>query len=328
MGFDVPGRDPQRHGRRAPARTTHDALDRGAGGRRPPPLRRRRRRGTGAASVAPPPHHRPPPCASAPGALVLVSVPGRQRAVEAMDALDAGARRDALQRQRAGRAGGRAQAGRGRARAAGHGPRLRHRRRRRARPRVRQRRRSPARSASSPPPAPAASSCSPSSTTPASGVDLGPRRRRPRPLRGGRRPLHPRGAAAARRRRRPSSSSSWCPSRRPPRWPRRSRRTSPTLGTPVELGLLGPGRPDLTAAAETRAAPPRPRRARPGRSRVPEAVPPRRPGRPAARALRRRHPLHRGAPRSPSEVAWAVTARAHVHRLRRRRLHRAAAPTR
>ena len=70
--------------------------------------------------------------------LALISVPGRHAFAEAMDALDAGVRRDGLLRQRAGRAGGRAQGRGGRPWPARDGPRLRHRGRRRPRPRVRQ----------------------------------------------------------------------------------------------------------------------------------------------------------------------------------------------
>ena len=69
-----------------------------------------------------------------------------------------------------------------------------------------------------------------------------------------------------------------------------------SLGTPVELALLGPGRPDLTGGDRDGAATPRPRRADLAGPRA-RGLPPRRPGQPAARALRRRHQRHRGADR-------------------------------
>ncbi len=72
--------------------------------------------------------------------LALISVPGPARVRRGDRRPRGGLRRDDLQRQRAGRAGGRAQAARRRTRPSGDGARLRHRGGRRRRPRLRERR--------------------------------------------------------------------------------------------------------------------------------------------------------------------------------------------
>ena len=103
---------------------------------------------------------------------------------------------------------------------------------------------------------------------------------------------HPRGAAPAGRgpRRRADRAGLQAAGGRGGR--RDPGRTPRAWRTPVELALLGPGQPDLTAAAEARAAAARPRRAglaggRLGRARRPAAALP-------ARAVRRRHAGRRG----------------------------------
>ena len=245
MGFDVPDGQPQRHGRRAAARG-------------------RRRRSTGAlaavdaalaaavrrpsgASEARARRARPRrPCASAARRARAGLGARRQRHRRGDGRARRRPRRDGLQRQRAGRAGGRAQARRRRARPAGDGPRLRHRRRRR-------------RSAwASPTPCvPGPVGIVAASGTGCQqllalldhagvGVDVGPRRRRPRPVRRGRRARHPRGPAPARRRPdgradRAGLQAARARGRRRDRGVRRRR-----WARPVELALLGrrPARPD------------------------------------------------------------------------------------
>ena len=261
---------------------------RGAGAGRVRPPRQRAERGGAAAD-----HGRGvPPLAGrgGPDAIALVSVPGAARLRRGDGRRRGRPRRDDLQRQRAGRAGGRAQAGRRRAGAAGDGPGLRYGGRRRPRARASPTSSSPARSVSSPPPAPAASRCWRCSTTPASGS-----------------PTRWASVAATC----PPRSAGWRPARRCGGWTRtrrradraglqaarargarpRSRTTPPSLGTPVELALLGAGHPDLTEATEAvlrrlgREVPAWPVVGL-GRGAVRRPLP--------ARAVRRRHPGERG----------------------------------
>ena len=168
--------------------------------------------------------------------------------------------RDGLQRQRAARAGGRAQADRGRPRPAGDGPRLRHRRGRRPRPRLRQRRA----------PRPGRPRRRVGHRLPAAARPARPRRRRGALCLGvGGRDLSAEVGGLSTWRRcggstptRPPSSS-WSSASRRRRGRRRVESHAARLATPVVLALLGPGRPDLTAATE-RSSPTRPRRSPPG----------------------------------------------------------------
>ena len=301
---DRPGRDgdaAQRRGARADGLRDPRRRHRQPPGRRGPARRRRRarrrpRRGRPGPDRAPPPGRRCRPrrrrraprrrrCAASRGRWCWSRCPGASAAVEAMDALEAGTRRDGLQRQRPGRAGGRAQAVRRRPRPARDGARLRDRGRRRARARVRQRRR--ARSGRD--------RRRVRHRLPAGARPARPRRRRrhhgvrrgrARPVRRGRRPRDPHGPAPGSTPTPASSWPCWSPSPRPTRSPPSSRRTPTSLGTPVQLALLGrrpprPHRRDRGRAAARSAA-----RCRPGRCAGRRRA---RPRHAAARAVRRRH---------------------------------------
>ncbi len=183
-----------------------------------------------------------------PGAVVLVSVPGPSAAVEAVDALEAGSdvmvfsdhvpveQEVALKTYAA------------RARPARDGPRLRHGRRRRGRARLRQRRRGRTRrhrrGLGHRLPA-GARAPRPRRRRRRGGV----RRRRPRPVGRGRRALHPHRPGPARRR--PCVELALLVSKPPADEVAASLTAyADGLGTPVLTALLGPGRPDLTAATE------------------------------------------------------------------------------
>ena len=244
-GLRRPGRrHHQRHGRRDPARAGRRPRA-GARGRRggagSGPVLRRGPRGRAAAYDRDRPPRRPRDRAGV--------GPRRERVRRGHGRARRRLRRDGLQRQRPGRAGGRAQADRGRPRAAGDGARLRHRRRRRGRPRASPTPPDPGRSASSPPPAPAASSCSRCSTTPASASA--------RRWASAAATSPPRSAGSPRWRRCAGSTPTTTVelivvvSKPPaPEVATRIEEYAATLATPVELALLGAGRPDLTAAAE------------------------------------------------------------------------------
>ena len=192
--------DDQRPGRRGPAGRRR--LARGGAGRRGPGAAPTPR----GAPAAGPSEEAPPRTTGAAlrrdrrGAVALVSVPGASASSRRWTRVEAGSRRDGVQRQRAGRAGGRAQAGGRRAGAAGDGAGLRHGGAGRA---------SGSGFANVVAPGPVGLVAASGHRLPAGAGAARPRgrrrhprarRRRPRPVRRGGRAGHARGAAPARRR--------------------------------------------------------------------------------------------------------------------------------